>query len=88
MIYITEFVPNSDINFSQTGESVLMVGQRLRCWPTHKSTIQKYSPIFQVSDIFHTGVTFQINPPDWTIPGYSLDYTLGIVWELSDYTPG
>ena len=34
------------------------------------------------------GVTAQINPPDWTIPGYSLDYTLGIVWELPDYTPG
>ena len=32
------------------------------------------------------GVTAQINPPDWTIPGYSLDYTLGIVWELPDYT--
>ena len=27
-------------------------------------------------------------PLDWTIPGYSLDYnTLGIVWELPDYTP-
>ena len=36
----------------------------------------------------NTGVTAQITPPDWTIPGYSLDYTLGIVWELPDYTPG
>ena len=35
-----------------------------------------------------TGVTAQINPSDWTIPGYSLDYTLGIIWELPDYTPG
>ena len=26
------------------------------------------------------GVTAQINPPDWTIPVYSLVYTLGIVW--------
>ena len=35
------------------------------------------------------GVTAQITPPppDWTIPGYNLDYTLGIVWELPDYTP-
>ena len=56
MIYITEFVANSEENFPRTGESVLMVGQRLRCWPTLKSTIQKYSPIFQVSDILHTGI--------------------------------
>ena len=37
-----------------------------------------------------TDVTAQITPPplDWTIPGYSLYYnTLGIVWELPDYTP-
>ena len=47
MIYITEFVANSDDNFPRTGESVLMVSQRLRCWPTLKSTIQKYSPIFK-----------------------------------------
>ena len=26
-------------------------------------------------------------PPDWTIPGYNLDYTLGIVWEIPEYTP-
>ena len=32
----------------------------------------------------NAGVTAQITPPDWTIPGYSLDYTLGIVWELPD----
>ena len=32
-----------------------MVGQRLRCWPTPKSTILKYSSIFQVNDILHTG---------------------------------
>ena len=31
-------------------------------------------------------ITAQITSPDWTIPGYSLDYTLGIVWELPDYT--
>ena len=38
----------------------------------------------------YTGVTAQKNPPppDWTIPGYSLNYALGIVWELPDYTPG
>ena len=35
---------------------------------------------------FHTGVTAQI-PPYWTVPGYSLDYTLGIIWELPDYNP-
>ena len=56
MIYIyTEFVANSDDNFLQTGESVLMVGQRFRCWPTVKSTIPKYSRIFQMSDILDTG---------------------------------
>ena len=37
---------------------------------------------------YNTGVTAQNNPPDWTIPGYNLDYTLGIVCELPDYTPG
>ena len=36
----------------------------------------------------NTSVTAQINPPNWTIPGSNLDYTLGIVWELTDYTPG
>ena len=44
--------------------------------------------------ILCTGVTAQINPPDWTIPGYSLDYTPGYtlgaprVYPTSrDYTP-
>ena len=37
---------------------------------------------------FEPGVTAQISPPDWTIPGYSLEYTLGIVWKLPDYNPG
>ena len=55
MIYITEFSADSDNNFSRTRKSVLMVGQRLRCWPTLKSTILKWSFIFQVSDILHTG---------------------------------
>ena len=31
-----------------------MAGQRLRCWPTLKSIILKYSPIFQVSDNLRT----------------------------------
>ena len=35
-----------------------------------------------------TPVTAQINPLDWTVLGYSLAYTLGILWELPDYTPG
>ena len=39
MIYITEFGFNSHYNFQKSGESVLMAGQRLRCWPTLKSTI-------------------------------------------------
>ena len=55
MIHITEFGGNSDDNFPHTGESFLMAGQRLRCWPTLESTILKYSPIFQVSDILRTG---------------------------------
>ena len=54
MIYFTEFGSNSDYNFSRSEESVLMAGQRLRCWPTPKRTILKYSPIFQVSDNLHT----------------------------------
>ena len=53
IIYITEFGANSDYNFRQSGEGVLMAGQRLRCWPTLKSTILKQSPIFQVSDNLH-----------------------------------
>ena len=55
MIYITELTTTIPDNFPRTGKSVLMVGQRLKCWPTLKSTKQKYSPIFQVSDILHTG---------------------------------
>ena len=35
-IYITEFIANNDYYFQQTGESVLMVGQNLKCWPTLK----------------------------------------------------
>ena len=42
-------------NFPRTGESVLMAGQRLRCWPTLKSTILKQGPLFQLSDILYTG---------------------------------
>ena len=41
MIYITEFDVNSEYNFPRSGESVLMASQRLRCWPTLKSTILK-----------------------------------------------
>ena len=58
MIYITEFSADSHNNFPRTGESVLimlMVSQSFRCWPTLKSTILKWSPIFQVSDILHAG---------------------------------
>ena len=54
MIYISEFDANSDYNFPRSGESVLMAGQRLKCWPTLKSTILEYSPIFQVNDILYT----------------------------------
>ena len=32
-----------------------MADQRLRCWPTLKSTILKHGPIFQMSDILYTG---------------------------------
>ena len=41
------------------------------------------------NQITDSEVTFcyQMNPPDWTIPGYSLDYALGILWELPEYTP-
>ena len=54
MINFTEFGANSDHNFPLSVESVLMAGQRLRCWPTIKNTILEYSPIFQVSDILLT----------------------------------
>ena len=54
MIYFTEF-GNSDCNFPRSGESILMAGQRLRCWPTLKGAILKQVPIFQVSDILYTG---------------------------------
>ena len=56
MIYITESGGNSDFNFPRSRESVLMAGQRLRCWPTLKSTILKQGPVFQVSDILYTSI--------------------------------
>ena len=32
-----------------------MAGQRLRCWPTLKSTILEQGPLFQLSGILYTG---------------------------------
>ena len=37
MIYITEFDVNSEYNFSRSGESVLMAGQRLDAGPHLKA---------------------------------------------------
>ena len=56
MIYITEFgVIRTAISHSRGGGGVLMAVQRLRFWPTLKSTILEQGPLFQLSDILYTG---------------------------------
>ena len=36
-----------------------MASQRLRCWPTLKSTILEQGPLFQLSGILYTGTEIE-----------------------------
>ena len=53
MIYITEFGVYR-LQFLTVGGERLNGGQRLRGWPTLKSTILKQGSLFQLSDILYT----------------------------------
>ena len=54
MIYITEFGVIG-LQFLTFGGERLNGGQKLRCWPTLKSTLLKQGPLFQLSNILYTG---------------------------------